>query len=118
LCAGTTALHAQRKLKHQEAQAEWSDETVSNQLSQTSMESESQNELSAAELWHIVDGCCKSEQERVLARLSFVSDMLPRAILELHPALFASTEEISNIRRNLLNRLARNPQLKQLWGEG
>jgi DNA-directed RNA polymerase specialized sigma24 family protein len=74
--------------------------------------------ISAAELWQIVDACCGNEQERVIVRLSFVSDLKPRSILELHPGLFVDVEEVYTIRRNLKNRLARDRRLRTLWEAG
>jgi hypothetical protein len=53
----------------------------------------------------------------VLARLSFISDLKPSEILERHPDLFTDVAEIYTMRRNLKNRLWRDKELQELWGE-
>jgi hypothetical protein len=68
-------------------------------------------------LWQVVNRCCYDERERVLARLSFVSDLKPSEILDRHPDLFADVAEIYTLRRNLKNRLWRDKDLQELWGE-
>ncbi len=73
--------------------------------------------MAADSIWKSVDQCCQENQERVIARLSFVSDLEPREILALHPTLFTDVMEIYRIRRNLKNRLRRDKEMQTHWEE-
>lgn len=120
-CVATSVLQLQRKAAKRVVQMAW-DETVVD--AQTTVENKGTTpdkhffaQLSTEQLWAIVDGCCLDAKERIIARLSFVSDLKPTAILEHHPDLFLDATEIYTIRRNLKNRLLRNEQLRMIWGE-
>ncbi len=120
-CAGTTALQVRRKAKKSVLETEWDQSAVDNDSAHTSASNRPEQALNrklfAERLWQLVDSICLDEQERIVARLSFVSNLKPNAILERHPESFRSVEEIYTMRRNLKNRLARNPDLRALWGE-
>ena len=60
----------------------------------------------------LVDSCCSDPREHVLARLSFVCDLTPAMIISLLPHEFEDVQEIYRLRRNLRNRLMRNPELQ------
>ena len=66
----------------------------------------------ANHLWMLVDSCCSDPREHVLARLSFVCDLTPAMIISLLPHEFEDVQEIYRLRRNLRNRLMRNPELQ------
>ena len=69
------------------------------------------------ELWRIAGDLAQTEQERVILTEDFIYDLRPRAILARHPDLFASASEIYCAKRNLLDRLKRCPELRQLYQE-
>jgi hypothetical protein len=71
--------------------------------------------LSRAELWRLVDGVVSGEHERIILIESFVLGLPPRAILERHQDRFADVPEIYGIKRNLLNRLERSRDLRQMY---
>ena len=48
---------------------------------------------------------------------SFAYDLPPRAILARHPTLFADVDAIYTIKRNLIERLKRNPDMRRLYQE-
>ncbi|MBV7338931.1 hypothetical protein KFU94_64070 [Chloroflexi bacterium TSY] len=64
------------------------------------------------QLWELVDSCCKDEKEHLIARLSLVSNLMPKSILALYPEIFIDADEISTTRRNLKSRLWRNKNLR------
>lgn len=120
-CAATSMLQVRRKATKAPDQVEWNEIEVD--LHQASQQSTSGiaevvlQELTAAQLWELVDQCCSNEKERIIARLSFVDDLKPVSILERHPDLFTDVAEIYTLRRNLKNRLLRNDALRRFWGE-
>ncbi|MEZ4864568.1 MAG: hypothetical protein R3C14_24850 [Caldilineaceae bacterium] len=117
-CAATSVLQAKRKAEQEALRIEWQHDNPDDQLARLEMgmrpETEIITRLTADQLWAIVDNCCHNEQERVVARLSFVSNLKPRSILIQFPDLFTDSEEIYAIRRNLKNRLWRDEQLQTL----
>lgn len=120
-CSATALLQAKRREEQQVKQHEW-DQTMTeavpdDQHSGSHPEEHYLATLWQEKLWQVVNRCCHDERERVLARLSFVSDLKPSAILDRHPQLFADVAEIYTLRRNLKNRLWRDKELQELWGE-
>lgn len=123
-CASTAVLQAKRKEERRIKPVEWDQTLVdhktvysSDQPRQNQPEATMVEQVTQAELWEAVQRCCHNQQELILARLSFVADLKPSAILELHPELFTSVDEIYTMRRNLKNRLWRDKALQALWGE-
>jgi DNA-directed RNA polymerase specialized sigma24 family protein len=74
-------------------------------------------EAERAEVWRVAGSATQTEQERVVLTESFVYDLPPRAILARHPALFADADAIYTIKRNLIDRLKRNPEMRRLYQE-
>ena len=70
--------------------------------------------MDANALWQIVDETCHDEREQLVARLSFVANLKPRRIIERYPQLFDSEDSLYKLRKNLLKRLRRNPQLLEM----
>ncbi|MDQ3248502.1 MAG: hypothetical protein M3Q45_04765 [Chloroflexota bacterium] len=120
-CAATAVLQARRKAEKEVQHADWDELVVDRQTagSQTATRPEVAllQQTGADQLWTIVERCCLDEHDRLLARLNLVTNLKPRAILEQHPALFADIAEIYTRLRNLKNRLARDAQMRELWGE-
>lgn len=120
-CAATAVLQAKRREERRVKQAAWNQESLDSDRNTQEASSRPEQMMIAAmwqeKLWQIVNGCCHDERERLLARLSFVSDLKPTEILERHPGLFTDVAEIYTMRRNLKNRLWRDKALQELWGE-
>jgi len=120
-CAATAVLQAKRREERRIKQAAWDQEALDATPDPQPTNSRPEHVLMTTmwqeKLWQIVNRCCHDERERVLARLSFVSDLRPSEILERHPDLFADVAEIYTMRRNLKNRLWRDKELQELWGE-
>src|SRR5215212_1386373 len=71
--------------------------------------------LSRDELWGLVSKLVSNEHERIILIESFVLDLPPRTILERHQDCFADVPAIYGAKRNLLNRLERCRDLRQLY---
>ena len=120
-CSATAVLQAKRREERKIKQAAWDQTTVEHAQDPQQRSHRPEQILVATmwqeKLWQIVNRCCHDERERVLARLSFVSDLKPSEILERHPDLFIDVAEVYTMRRNLKNRLWRDKELQELWGE-
>jgi DNA-directed RNA polymerase specialized sigma24 family protein len=69
------------------------------------------------ELWRLVGKVASNDDDRIILIESFVLALPPRAILERHPERFADVPAIYAAKRNLLNRLERSRDLRQLYRE-
>jgi hypothetical protein len=81
---------------------------------QTSPDEEAVNRVDREEFWHFIDEQLHSEVERVVVYSSFVLGLTPRAIYAKRSELFSSVNDVYNVKRNVLGRLSRNQQLRQL----
>jgi hypothetical protein len=71
------------------------------------------HESSCNELWRLVSCVAATTQERTLLHECFVLDLPPRRVLDRHPELFADITAVYTAKRNLLERLKRNPELRE-----
>lgn len=69
-----------------------------------------------AALWRIVADVLKGECERVVVELMFLRGLRSATVQARRPDLFASVDEVYAVTRNLLDRLRRNPELRD-WLE-
>ncbi len=72
--------------------------------------------LSAEDLWAIIARELQDESERLVVRLSFALDLKPQEIQRLHPEHFSSTGEVYRVKRNVLDRLRRSKEIRELVG--
>jgi len=70
--------------------------------------------LTGNELWKIIDDELVDPNERLVARLSFVSGLTPREILARHPDRFQDVFDVYRTKRNMIERLRRSRALRQL----
>ncbi len=71
--------------------------------------------VSREEFWRLIDGMLTGEAERVVVHGSFMLGMKPGEIYARWRHLFASVEEIYTLKRHILTRLRRSPELQQLY---
>lgn len=69
-------------------------------------------ELAGNDLWEAIAAEAQDEAERRAAYLCFVLDLKPREVQERHPELYATVDDVYRIKRNLLDRLRRNPRIR------
>ena len=71
--------------------------------------------MEQTELWRIAQATAKTLQEQAVLYDHFVLGLPPREIQQRHPELFASTALIYKIKRNLVGRLQRSPEVQQIY---
>lgn len=76
---------------------------------------EATERIARNEFWKEVTALLHTEAERVLVHNSFVMGMKPGAIFEQRPDLFASIDEVYTLKRQVLTRLRRCGELKELY---
>lgn len=70
--------------------------------------------LAGSELWSAIACELTDRQERLVARLSFVSGLSPREILARHPDSFQDVFDVYRTKRTMIERLRRSPRIKEL----
>lgn len=70
--------------------------------------------VSGAEFWELIDTLLHSANERLVIYYSFVQGMKPSEILAKRPDMFVSVNQVYTTKRNVLERLGRNQELREL----
>jgi DNA-directed RNA polymerase specialized sigma24 family protein len=74
-------------------------------------------ELATSELWRVVSAEAQTDEERLIARLCFALGMKPREICERYPEEFPDASAVYRSKRNFIERLRRNPEIRGLLGD-
>lgn len=69
-------------------------------------------ELSGQQLWRVISHELQGDAERMVAVLSFARDLKPAEIYSRHPTLYESVGDVYRIKRNILERLRRSPEVR------
>lgn len=69
-------------------------------------------QLAGGDLWDVILTEMQDEAERRAAYCCFVLDLKPREVQERHPELYGSVDDVYRIKRNVLDRLRRNPRIR------
>jgi DNA-directed RNA polymerase specialized sigma24 family protein len=70
--------------------------------------------VDATRFWQMVQDLLADERERLVVYLSYVIGLSPRAICAAHGAEFPDVTEVYRLKRTVLDRLRRAPQLKDV----
>lgn len=70
-----------------------------------------------AQLWALANAVAQDERDLVVLELSYRNDLRPAAIAARRPDLFPTVTEVYRCKRNLLDRLRRNPEVLALARE-
>ena len=68
----------------------------------------------AQELWRLVCSEAPAHEEQLVLLLVVAQGMSPRALQQRYPTVFPSVQDIYRIRRNVIERLQRNKELRRL----
>jgi hypothetical protein len=69
-------------------------------------------QLAGSDLWAAIAAEMQDEAERRVAYCCFVLDLKPREVQERYPQLYATVDDVYRIKRNLLERLRRNADIR------
>ena len=112
LCTSSVVIDSVRAQSWAEMVAE--DALPTDQIARTSADDEAIDRVSSAEFWRYIDTQLHCDAERAVVLGSFVLGLKPGEICEQRPDLFANVGDVYNIKRNVLSRLSRNPELRRL----
>ncbi|HJZ48129.1 MAG TPA: sigma-70 family RNA polymerase sigma factor [Roseiflexaceae bacterium] len=112
LCAGSVVIDSVRAQSWAEMLPE--EAIPFGHAAQTSPDEEAMKRVNCEEFWSYVDAQLNSEAERVVVFRSFVLGMRPGDIYNDYQHLFQNINDVYNVKRNVLGRLSRNPELRQM----
>jgi hypothetical protein len=69
-------------------------------------------ELASQQLWNAITEELRGEGEQVVALLSFARGLKPAEIFSRHPTLYENVAEVYRIKRNVIERLRRSPNVR------
>jgi hypothetical protein len=113
LCATSVVIDSVRSQSWAEMVPE--DTIHQTHTAQSSPDEEAVGRVYREEFWKLIDAQLNGEMERVVVYCSFVLGLTPRAIFSKRGDLFNSVNDVYNVKRNVLGRLGRNTQLRQMF---
>jgi DNA-directed RNA polymerase specialized sigma24 family protein len=111
LCTSSVVIDSVRAQSWAEMVAD--DSLPADQAPRGSADDEAIDRVSRVEFWRYIDTQLHCDAERAVVLGSFVLGMKPGEICGQRPDLFASVDDVYNVKRNVLSRLSRNPELRQ-----
>ena len=112
LCAGSVVIDSVRAQSWAEMLPE---EAIPAGLApQTAPDEEAMKRVHCEEFWSYINTQLNNEAERVVVFRSFVLGMKPCDIFNDRKDLFQSISDVYNVKRNVLGRLSRNPELRSM----
>ncbi len=113
LCATSVVIDSVRTQSWSEMLPE--DMITASASPQYSPDEEAVNRVQREEFWRLIDAQLHDEIERVVVYCSFILGLTPRAIFARRKDLFRTVNDVYNVKRNVLGRLGRNSQLRQMF---
>ena len=114
LCAGCVVIDSVRAQSWAEVLPE--EALMFGRVSQLSPDEEAMERVHREEFWDYINTQLNDAAERAVVFNSFVMGMKPSDIYTRHPDLFSSVNDVYNVKRNVLGRLSRNQELRQMMG--
>ncbi|HEU4322143.1 MAG TPA: sigma-70 family RNA polymerase sigma factor [Roseiflexaceae bacterium] len=111
-CAQCAVIDTARR----QSRADWlpEEEHDPDWVSPQCLETEAVDRMSHEEFWRSIGSELNGEAERVVIFDFFIQGMKPSAIFASHPDLFEDIGSVYRVKRNVLSRLARRPDLRRL----
>ena len=113
-CAASAVAQLHRKAERAALETAWDERVVDAHTAAHSAERMALRQVDAQRLWATVESCCNDERDRLLARLTLLSGLKPRHIADRYPEMFPDVSEVYRIKRNLFDRLRRDPFLQAM----
>ncbi len=110
-CSGCVVIDAARAQSHRQTVSE--DAIPVSAIPTISPDTEALAQIEQEEFWRLISSLLHTEAERIVIHESFLMHLRPSEILERHQHTFADVNEIYVTKRNVLNRLSRNAELRQ-----
>jgi hypothetical protein len=94
------------------ARSESLDDRVAESIETPDVADAAIGQLAGGDLWDVILTEVQDEAERRVAYDCFVLDLKPREVQARHPQLYGSVDDVYRIKRNVLDRLRRNLQIR------
>lgn len=111
LCTSSVVIDSVRAQSWSEMVSD--DAILPGQQPQVSPDEQAIERVQRAEFWRTIDSLLNDDSERAVVVGSFVLGLKPGEIYDSRPDLFGSVGDVYNVKRNVLSRLSRNPELRR-----
>lgn len=115
MCVNSAILDIWRKMQHRQFEPKTDDEDENDALDPAEPGPTPEETLQKGEIWNFIKMRLKDEKEYTVVYASFFLGLSPREILAEFPAMFRDIEEIYQCKANVLARLGRDPDLRDLF---
>lgn len=113
MCANCVVIDSVRT----QSWAEMLPETLlAEQMLVSSPDEEAMDRVSREDFWNCVNAQLNNDAERVVVYCSFILGMKPSEIVSRYAGQFADVKEVYSVKRNVLDRLSRNQELRVMLG--
>ena len=115
MCVNSTILDILRKMRHMQFEQKPDAEEEDDAPDHAETGPNPEETLQKDELWKAIKARLKDEKEHTVIYASFFLALSPREISNEFPGVFRSVEEIYQCKANVLARLGRDPDLRDLF---
>jgi DNA-directed RNA polymerase specialized sigma24 family protein len=114
LCTHSVVIDHARARQHAILDEEASDATLASQSGESNLEEDTIERAQHQEFWRQINLRLADEKEQAVVFGSFVLAMKPAELQVRYPHLFGDVREVYRIKQNVLDRLRRDPELRNL----
>ena len=115
MCVNSAVLDILRKVQHVQFEQKPEDDEEDDETSHGETGTTPEDGLQNDEVWNAIKTRLKDEKERTVIYASFFLALSPRDILAEFPGVFRNIEEIYQCKANVLARLQRDSELRDLF---
>ena len=115
MCVNSTILDVLRKMQHMQFEQHPDSEEDDDSPDHAETGPSPEETLHQGELWKAIKALLKDEKELTVVYASFFLALSPREIFTEFPGMFRNIEEIYQCKANVLARLGRDPDLRDLF---
>lgn len=115
MCVNSTVVDILRKMQHVQFEQKTDGEDEDDPPDHGESEPAPEETLQKGELWNAIKARLKDNKEQTVVYASFFLALSPREILAEFPGVFRDIDEIYQCKANVLARLGRDPDLRDLF---
>lgn len=114
-CAASATVQARRKASRKPLEVQLDEQAIDTSISLQSAEVGVLGQINFQNIWAAVEACCNDERDRLIVHFVLLAGLKPRCLAARFPDLFPDVSEVYRVKRNLIDRLRRDPTIRELY---